>query len=127
MRKNHILMACTGLVIYFAIVYFSVTITITGLQDQYSIGDTIDFTADVSGIGSTVYAYSVEFEKTDETGNVMGLHSTGPGISYLDPPFYFSEKLTYSRTIDSDVDPGEYVMKFRALGHTVQKDIVVLP
>ena len=125
--RNHVLIACTGIVIYFVIVYFSVNITITGLQNQYSIGDTIYFTANVSGIGSTVYAYSVGFEKLDGTGNIMGLHSTGPGISYLDPPFYFSETLTYDRTIDPDVDPGKYVMKFRVLGHTVEKDVVVLP
>ena len=127
MRKNYILAACAGIIIYFAVVYFSVNITITGLQEQYSIGDTIDFTADVSGIGSTVYAYSVEFERMDGTGYVMGLHHTGPGPSYLDPPFYFSERLVYNRTIDSDVDPGEYLMKFRVLGHTVQKIIVISP
>lgn len=127
MRKNYVLTACAGIIIYFAIVYFSVNITITGLHDQYSIGDTIDFTADVSGIGSTVYGYSVEFEKMDGTGYVMGLHHTGPGLSYLDPPLYFSERLDYNRTIDSNVDSGEYLMKFRVLGHTVQKVIVILP
>jgi len=127
MRKNHVLMAGAGIVIYFVIVYFSVNITITGLHDQYSIGDVIDFTANVSGIGSTVYAYSVGFEKIDGTGNIMGLHSTGSGLSYLDPPFYFSETLTYNKTIDPDVDPGKYVMKFRVLSHTVEKNVIVLP
>jgi len=126
MRKIYVA-ACAGIIIYFAIIYFSASITIIGLEDQYSIGDTIDFTADVSGIGSTVYGYSVEFEKIDGTGNIMGLHYTGSGLSYLDPPFYFSERLVYTRAIDSDVNSGEYLMKFRVLGHVIQKVIVILP
>ena len=127
MRKSHIMIACVGIALYFAIVYFSVNITITGLQDQYSIGDTIDFTVDVSGIGSTVYHFSIGFEKMDGTGNIMGLHQTGLGPTYLDPPIYFSEQLNYNRTIDSDVEPGKYMMELRVLGHTVEKVIEVIP
>jgi len=124
--KKSILIACAVIFLYFVIVYFSVDIEIDGLQDKYSIGDTIDFSANVSGIGSTLYSYSIMFEKDGGNTTIMGIHSTGLGPSYLDPPYYFSEKIVYDKQIGNDVSPGEYMMKFTVMGHTVQRTIQVL-
>lgn len=126
MKKKLIPIVCAGILFYFAIVYFSVDIEIDGLQDKYSIGDTIDFSAKVSGIGSTLYSYSIKFENDGGGTTIMGIHSTGPGPSYLDPPYYFTEKIVYNKQIDDDVSPGEYVMKLTVMGHTVQKTVQVL-
>ena len=110
MRKIFpILGTCVGILIYFAVVHLSVEIEIVGLQEQYSIGDTIDFSAKVSGIGNIVYSYSIQFENNDKSANIMGLHRSGLGPTYLDPPFsFFSEEITYSKQIESDVAAGKY-------------------
>lgn len=128
MRKRYLLGAFAGILLYFVIVYFSVGIEIEGLQEQYSIGDDIDFSVNISGIGNMVYSYSIEFEKNDESANIMGVHHSGPEPTYLDPPFsVFSEKITYNRQIEPDAIPGIYTMKFRTMDHTVEKTIQISP
>lgn len=124
--KKPIPIACAGILLYFAIAYLSVDIEIDGLQDKYSIGDTIDFSTKVSGIGTTFYSYSIMFETDGGSTTIMGIHRSGPGPSYLDPPYYFTEKITYKKQIDADISPGEYTMKFFVMGHTVQRTIQVL-
>lgn len=115
---------------YFSITYYATTITIEGLESEYHYGDEIKFGATVRGFGDAVPAYSVEFQSLDYPGMGIGGNYVMDGTSttYLNFPLPFEKTINYSHIVNSQDDKlGPYLMKFRTLGHTLEKKVTLVP
>jgi hypothetical protein len=115
---------------YFSATYYATTITIEGLESEYHYGDEIKFAATVRGFGDAVPAYSVEFQSLDYPG--MGIAGNyvmdGTSTTYLNFPLPFEKTINYSHIVNSQDDKlGQYIMKFRTLGHTLEKKVTLVP
>lgn len=129
--RNPVYFIIIGFIVaYFFAMYYSTTITIDGLESTYHYGDEIKFAVKVRGFGDAVPAYTIEFQSEDNPGmGIGGVGSIdGTSTTYLNFPLPFEKTINYSHTVNSQDDRlGPYIMKFRTLGHTEEKKVMLLP